>query len=355
MKFLLFFSLIFISCLGLNSCSSIEQKQETNIDSTIKNILELASLAPSSHNAQMWKIKIINNRELILSVDKERTLPFSDKEGFEALISLGTFLENMVEAAKNENLQTNISFEEEENILNTKIKITFSDKNFEYDIQREKNILERHSIKGAYSTKDIKEEHLKSMLFSDKINYFDIDSVEGFFIKNSIYEASFAEAYDKNIQKELADWIMTSGKEEKTRKDGIRPEQMDIFGLKKFLFYTFFTKKSIQSERFIEEGLKKTEEQLNNCAGFFIIQSKTNSAEDIVNMGRLLEKLLLMATEKKVAIQIMSQTNHKEPWKSSIKDQFGFEGNVLIMRVGYVEDYGKAQGLRRDINSFTSY
>lgn len=355
MKFLLFFSLIFISCFGLNSCSSVEEAQGNNIDTTMENILMLASLAPSSHNAQMWKVKIINSRELIVSVDQTRTLPFSDKEGFEALISIGAFLENMVEAAKNHNLESTITFEEKENILDTEIKVVFTKKDFDYDLKREKNIMERHSIKGAYSVEDINEEHLKNMLFSDKIHYFDIDSVEGSFIKNSIYEASFAEAYDKDIQKELSDWIMTSGREEKIRKEGIRPEQMDIFGLKKFLFYTFFTKKSIQSEKFIEEGLKKTEEQLNNCAGFFIIQSKAQLAEDIVNMGRMLERLLLTATENKVAIQIMSQTNHKEPWKSSIKDRFDFDGHVLIMRAGYVNDYGKAQGLRRNIDSFISH
>lgn len=334
------------------ACSSAKQNQGNNIDTTMESILELASLAPSSHNAQMWKIKIINSRELVLAVDKNRTLPFSDKEGFEALISIGAFLENMVEASKNYNLESNITFEKKENILDTEVKIKFTKKHFDYNLQREKNILNRHSIKEAYLKKDIEEEHLKNMLFSDKIHYFTIESVEGSFIKNLIYEASFAEAYDKNIQKELSDWIMTSKREEKIRKDGIRPEQMGIFGIKKFFFYTFFTKKGIQSKKFVEAGLKKTEEQLNNSAGFFIIQSENNSAENIINMGRTLEKLLLIATQNKVAIQIMSQTNHKEPWKSSMKDKFGLKSEILILRAGYVENYGKAQGLRRNIDSF---
>lgn len=355
MKFLLFFSLIFMGCFGLNACSSVNEKKESNIDATMEKILELASLAPSSHNAQMWKVKIISSRELIVSVDQTKNLPFSDKEGFEALISIGAFLENMVEATKNENLESNITFEEKENILDTEIKVVFTPKDFGYDFQREKNIIERHSIKGVYSVEDIKEEHLKNMLFSDKIHYFDVDSAGGSFIKNSIHEASFAEAYDKDIQKELSNWIMTSGKEEKIRKEGIRPEQMDIFGLKKFFFYTFFTKKSIQSEKFVKIGLEKTEEQLNNCAGFFIIQSKSNSSEDIVNMGRTLEKLLLTATENRIAVQIMSQTNHKEPWRSNIKDRFDFDGQLLIIRAGYVKDYGKAQGLRREVSSFISH
>ena len=56
-------------------------KNLKGIDEQIQKVLYYASLAPSSHNAQMWKVRINPSINTIyISLDDSRTLPVIDKE-----------------------------------------------------------------------------------------------------------------------------------------------------------------------------------------------------------------------------------------------------------------------------------
>lgn len=351
MKALLSILLVFFT---LGACTNSKEKVKKN--SSISHILKLASLAPSSHNAQMWKVDVISDYELLVSLDKDRLLPSSDKDNIEALISLGAFLENMIEAAKFYQLDSKIYYSEKEKVEDSSIKVQFFKKEFDNNSQMLKNIKERHSIKEAYLNKNLEEVHIKKLIVSENVRYFEQKSNEGKYIKNTMYKGIIYEARNDNIQNELSDWIRTSYKEEKNTMDGIRPDQMGISGIKKFLFYTFINKKSLNSDKFIEAGIKKGREQIENSSGYFLVEADGNSFRDIVNIGRTLEELWLNATEEKVAVQIMSQINHNEALKKKTIEKLDIKNEVfLILRAGYVKNYGKSKSLRRNIDQFATY
>src|SRR5262245_45222164 len=69
-----------------------------------KQILQTAILAPSPHNVQPWRIKIINDREADLYIDGSRTLPKEDVTGSFIILTMGMFIEAVSLIAANHRL-----------------------------------------------------------------------------------------------------------------------------------------------------------------------------------------------------------------------------------------------------------
>lgn len=346
--------LTFISCTSYGKDEKKEMDKKITLSKEVEEIIRLASLAPSSHNAQMWKLKVINEKEFLVIWDDSRKLPASDPTNREAMISIGAFIENFVEASKGYNMDTGVEIFDKLDSNNSVAKLTLTEKKYENTNDMTQNIRERHSIKTPFENMPIKDEHLRDLLsIGDNIEYYPLTSKKGTYIKEAMYNASVEEAFNTATQEELSQWIVTSLKEDKERKDGMRAEQMGMEGVKKYFYYAFVNKNSVKSKSFINPGLKKSKEQVENCSGFAIITSKDNSITELVNSGRILEKFLLKANELKVAVHTMSQILHEKPWKDEISGDLGVMGNVqMVLRIGYVDDYGKPNSLRRDIYDF---
>ncbi|MGI8641105.1 MAG: hypothetical protein ACR2MG_14315, partial [Pyrinomonadaceae bacterium] len=56
-------------------------------------LLETAIHAPSPHNVQPWRVKIINETEAELYIDSRRTLPKEDITGSFIILTMGLFIE----------------------------------------------------------------------------------------------------------------------------------------------------------------------------------------------------------------------------------------------------------------------
>src|SRR5262245_65113218 len=61
-------------------------------------LLYYASLAPSGHNAQPWRVRV-GAGELWIGTDRARWLPKVDPTNREAALSVGAFVENLIVAA----------------------------------------------------------------------------------------------------------------------------------------------------------------------------------------------------------------------------------------------------------------
>lgn len=78
------------------------QNQEFPVAGSIKDQIlfccQYAALAPSVHNLQPWAIRLIKNK-LVVSVYKSQATKDSDATGRQTWISIGCFVENLVQAA----------------------------------------------------------------------------------------------------------------------------------------------------------------------------------------------------------------------------------------------------------------
>ncbi|PKL16157.1 MAG: hypothetical protein CVV49_17625, partial [Spirochaetae bacterium HGW-Spirochaetae-5] len=77
-----------------------ENTSPVNISERDRFLLRHASLAPSGHNTQPWRVKIVSDSEWIIGWDKTRSLPAVDPRNRELLLSIGTFCEALSIAAK---------------------------------------------------------------------------------------------------------------------------------------------------------------------------------------------------------------------------------------------------------------
>jgi len=64
-----------------------------------KEILFLASLAPSGHNTQPWFVQYLEPYHWIIDNDKTKWLPAVDPTQRETILSIGTFIQNLEYAA----------------------------------------------------------------------------------------------------------------------------------------------------------------------------------------------------------------------------------------------------------------
>ena len=124
------FLMIIAGCIGVEKESEIKVKNKMNISPELQDIIRMGTLAPSSHNAQMWKIKIINENEVLVLWDKNRKLESSDPQNREALISIGAFIENFVQGAKVYGFDTTITLNETFGIKNEVANLKLIKKEF---------------------------------------------------------------------------------------------------------------------------------------------------------------------------------------------------------------------------------
>ncbi len=94
---------LFNSCMGVRRWESPnfnnEKSPVVKLDDTARTILHHASLAPSGHNSQPWRVRIEGPDAWTVEVDERRRLPAVDPDNRELLLSIGAFVENLSIAA----------------------------------------------------------------------------------------------------------------------------------------------------------------------------------------------------------------------------------------------------------------
>jgi len=72
-----------------------------------KKLLETAVFAPSPHNVQPWRVRILSDETAELLIEKRRTLPKEDLTGSFIILTMGLFIEALTIVAANSSLRLN--------------------------------------------------------------------------------------------------------------------------------------------------------------------------------------------------------------------------------------------------------
>src|SRR4029453_19333847 len=75
-----------------------------------KKLLETAVYAPSPHNVQPWRLRILSDENADLLIEKRRTLPKEDPTGSFIILSMGLFVEALTIVAGNRSLKLDFDF-----------------------------------------------------------------------------------------------------------------------------------------------------------------------------------------------------------------------------------------------------
>jgi hypothetical protein len=315
-------------------------------------ILYLASLAPSGHNSQPWKVQIENPDKWVLSLDESRLLPAVDPAGRESLLSLGAFLENLSSAALNFGYAAKYEITEGSNLFATKIDISLSKAEpIKFDVSK---IKMRRTIRTGF---------LNTLLSADDLNfitggsknfiYYSPASREGKYLAEGTVEANILQAGRADAVKELSEWIRFSNSGAEKYKDGLTPASMDINGIAGLFVRMFYDKESVMSDSFKEKTIAMAKDQCSSLGGWIALTSSGSSARQLVEAGRLFERACLRIRERNIALHPMSQMLEEDKFKHDVAKTLGIHGQVqFILRAGYVKEYTEPVTLRRPVDWF---
>jgi hypothetical protein len=315
--------------------------------------LALASLAPSSHNAQMWKIRVLSESEVLVMLDEKRLLPAVDPERREALLSMGAFLENLVRGAATQGLEAKVVLPAEEPLGVEIARVRFQPGPARAGTLEA--LLSRDTFRGALPQEDLPRETVEALAGTapSRWVFFPAGSAGGSWIRDSLAEANRVQASRDAVQEELAGWLRFSPKSVSRHRDGLTPAGMGLSMPVRAFMALFFSEESATGKSFREAGIKKAHEQVDSCAGFFVLASPDGKSRSILQAGRDLEAFWLEAVRKGVAVHPMSQVLEESPWKEQIASRLGIRGTVqMVLRVGLAPSAPRPVSPRRPLEAF---
>jgi hypothetical protein len=319
-----------------------------------RQILFLASLAPSGHNTQPWFVKYIEPFHWIIGNDKSRWLPAVDPTQRETILSIGAFLQNLEYAASNlgYNCQFNIlaSTNQDENIVD--VKLTKKTGIIKYDIEQIKH---RRTIRSNYLSDVLTKEDSAYLINgeTDFIHYIPNTEKEHVWLNEQTIEANRIQAYRDAAQSELANWIRFSSKDAEKNMDGLTLAGMEIEGIPAWYLRNFYGKNDVMKKSFREQSIDKVVKQVSKSAGWLVITSKDNSVATLLETGKRLQRLWLKLRDKNIAIHPMTQIIEEASTNQILNKSIGISEPVqFILRTGYIKNYQEPVTLRRSIDRF---
>ena len=319
-----------------------------------KEIMHLASLAPSGHNTQPWFIKYIEPYHWIIGNDKSKWLPAVDPTQRETILSIGAFIQNLEYAANNAGYLCHFNLlaptNQDENIMEVHLQKT-SGLN-KYDINK---IIRRRTVRSGYLNDTLKNEDETYISESEKdfIHLISRGTREYKWLNEQTIEANRIQAYRDAAQKELSEWIRFSNADAKNNCDGLTLAGMEIEGFPGWLLRNFYDQENVMKNNFREQGIDKVKIQVSQSAGWLIITSKDNSVETLLETGKRFQRIFLKVRDKKIAIHPMTQILEEPNTKQQVNSSIGISDNIqFILRMGYLKNYPEPVTVRRPVNWF---
>ena len=319
-----------------------------------REILSLASLAPSGHNTQPWFVKYIEPYHWIIGNDKRKWLSAVDPTQRETILSIGAFLQNLEYAANNLGYTCQFSMlattNQDENII--EVKLIKSNTAYNYDIEKIKN---RRTVRSNYLSDMFKKEDVDYLLNGEKnfLHFIPSTSKEHVWLNEQTIEANRTQSYRDAAQEELADWIRFSSKNAEKYRDGLTTSGMEIEGISGWVLRNFYGRSNVMKSGFREQAIDKVKEQVSQSAGWLLITSKDNSVATLLETGKRMQRLFLRVRERNIAIHPMTQILEETATSKTVNQSMGISDNVqFLLRTGYLKNYPEPVSLRRAVESF---
>ncbi len=319
-----------------------------------REILFLASLAPSGHNTQPWFVKYLEPYHWIIGNDKAKWLPAVDPSQRETILSIGAFLQNLEYAANNlgYNCQVNLlaTTNQDENVVD--VYLVKSSLFIKFDSQK---IKQRRTVRSNYLSDVINKEDLNYIMSgeTDFLHYINNISPAHILLNENTIEANKIQSYRDAAQEELANWIRFSSNDAKEHADGLTTAGMEIDGVPGWILRNFYKKSSVLKKDFRDQGVEKVRKQVAQSAGWILITSKGNSVLTLLESGKRMQRLFLRIRDKNIAIHPMTQILEEPATNQLLNKSIGIADNIqFILRTGYLKNYPNPVSLRRPVETF---
>lgn len=318
-------------------------------------ILYYASLAPSGHNSQPWFVKITGPGRWIIGSDRTRWLPQVDSQNTETLLSLGAFVENLVQASNALGYDVQVSVIAKDRFDADVIHVALFPSGSRKDAAPLVRMAGRRTVKSRFLSKELTsidvrdfEKETEGHLF-----YFPVGTSHCDCMAEAAVEHFMIQFDNEKTIAESAFWTRLKDSEVRAKRDGLTPDGMEIAGFAGFYVRHFMDQKAVTGKAFKEKGIEKVRRQALEGAGWMVVTGDGNTVADLVETGRRFQRMALRAREKMIAIHPMTQTLEEDAGRKVIQAHHSPELNPLFMlRVGYLDQYPDPVSLRRPVEWF---
>ena len=328
--------------------------RNTTLKPDEKEILFLASLAPSGHNTQPWFVQYLEPYHWIIGNDKSKWLPAVDPTQRETILSIGAFIQNLEYAASSFGYICHwhllATTNQDERVM--EVKLSKKELKNIFDIAKIKS---RRTIRSNFLSDVLKKEDLQDLVGSKSefIHYLPVTSKESQFINEQTIEANRLQADRNPAQQELADWIRFSSRDAQEYRDGLTTASMEIEGISGWVVRNFYGKDAVMKNDFRARGINQVQKEVSESAGWILITSNDGSVATLLETGRRMQRLFLKVRERNIAIHPMTQILEEPSTRQQLNQSIGISENIqFILRTGYVKDYPLPVSLRRPVDWF---
>lgn len=325
-------------------------------DSSLLELVDLASRSPSGHNAQPWSIVRTGEHRLMLTSEPGRWLQKVDPSNRELLLSFGALMETIRQAAPatgyRADLQVVADRADAPDIA--QVDLTTAPP---VSSTAPALIRSRATTRTPYMTVELPSKAVDEIVGLDRasLTFVPSQTQKGRWLADAAAEAFAHQTWDEHKQAELAQWLRFSRSEVRTRGDGLTPEALGLPPLARAVWYAAFTPRQALRRSFRRSSIKSAERQLKGCAGFLLVTSTDRSVKSLLDAGALYQRALLRATDLGVAHHTMSYALEEDPWRQETDRAMQSEQPIQFMvRIGQARHLSRPSIRRRTASLFES-
>lgn len=316
-----------------------EFDQQWSLENKIKFLLRYGILAPSCHNSQPWKFRVVGD-SLEIYADDARKLSIADPDGRGLYISLGAYLENIIIAANHFDLQPIV---QNENfilksfddchlaiVVNFKIKIEKekeSDEDLFTFISHHKmnkfNYIPHRTFPSGYIDRChqiIKDTQAKLYIGDSDTQIDDVANLVG--------EATATAFANKNFRQELSGWLRNNFT---SKGDGMPLFTNGLPGWLSFLVPILMP--YINPAKPLSD---KSHDTVKSSSGFGVLGNVVDDTHAWINIGRSFQRLNLLSYQLGLSLAIMGAPTEVEGYALELKKILNLDFQpMLFFRIGY--------------------
>lgn len=296
-------------------------------------IIRYATKAPSGHNTQPWRFSLTENT-ISIKPNFEVALPVVDGDNRELYISLGCATENLLISAAHFGYQAHIV---QCDTAEIKIVLTKSDRIMEDSLFHQ--IEQRQTNRNMYNGKEIDNEQLEklqSIPMGENLKKYctEIGSPLADTLTQYIAKGNEIQMNDKAFREELLSWMRFNGKQVKVTGDGL---SYKVFGNP--VLPGVIAKPIVRQFLKPNTQNKGDRKKIASSSHLVLFTTKHNIVKEWIDLGRLLQRFCLTATELGIVSAYCNQPCEVVSLANELRKTLPINGEypTLILRIGYAD------------------
>ena len=306
---------------------------EGGSDEKLWFMLKYAVLAPSNHNTQPWRFRIVGP-EVELYADLTRSLPVLDPHRRELIISCGAALFHLQTAMRYFGFgsQVDVFPDPDDPTLLARVQLGFRHDTETEDILLFNAIPKRRTNRFPYQQDSVPEALLALLQNAAAAEGAWLQIIEGeearYALADLVAEADRVQWSNKSFRRELSEWIHPSRTD---RSDGIPGYAQ---GVGNFMDYAGpFVIRTFDVGR--GKAAKDREIALFSPA-LAVLGTESDTPRDWLKAGQALARVLLRARIEDVCASFLNQPIEVDPIRTKVQNVLGRPGiPQLVLRLGF--------------------